>query len=253
MGVDAGDIDDDGDEDLIVTNLTGEGHDLYVNDGHRHVRQFGCGGGHQPSKPALHRVRRRLVRRGQRRTAGSAHGERRGADPGFSRRRRRDRVTRSGATAVSQSGGRALRGCRPQAGGPALLKRDASRGAAFGDVDNDGDTDVVVANNGGPAQLLLNAIGQRHHWVGLRLRTRAGSDALGARVAVTPPRTAPGGAEREPTAVTHQQTIRASSSAWGLCPARYRASQLAGWACRTMERCACRWVRPLREGSGEKP
>ena len=33
MGVDAGDIDDDGDEDLIVTNLTGEGHDLYVNDG----------------------------------------------------------------------------------------------------------------------------------------------------------------------------------------------------------------------------
>src|SRR5262245_10599004 len=33
MGVDAGDADDDGDEDVFVTNLSGEGHDLYVNDG----------------------------------------------------------------------------------------------------------------------------------------------------------------------------------------------------------------------------
>jgi enediyne biosynthesis protein E4 len=32
MGVDAGDVDDDGDEDVFVTNLSGEGHDLYVND-----------------------------------------------------------------------------------------------------------------------------------------------------------------------------------------------------------------------------
>jgi hypothetical protein len=79
-----------------------------------------------------------------------------------------------------------------RAGGPALLRTDASRGAAFGDVDNDGDTDVVVANNGGPVQLLLNAVGQRQHWAGLRLRTRTGSDALGARVAVT----APGGRTR---------------------------------------------------------
>ena len=33
MGVDAGDIDNDGDEDLLVTDLTGEGNDLYVNNG----------------------------------------------------------------------------------------------------------------------------------------------------------------------------------------------------------------------------
>ena len=33
MGVDAGDFDDDGDEDLFMTELTGEGSNLYVNDG----------------------------------------------------------------------------------------------------------------------------------------------------------------------------------------------------------------------------
>ena len=33
MGVDAGDFDDDGDEDLFITELTGEGSNLFVNDG----------------------------------------------------------------------------------------------------------------------------------------------------------------------------------------------------------------------------
>src|SRR5207237_685386 len=33
MGIDAGDFDNDGDEDLFITELTGQGHDLYVNDG----------------------------------------------------------------------------------------------------------------------------------------------------------------------------------------------------------------------------
>ena len=60
-----------------------------------------------------------------------------------------------------------------------------SRGAAFGDIDNDGDTDVVVGNASGPLRLLLNNVGQRRHWIGLRL---VGHDALrdmiGARVAI---------------------------------------------------------------------
>jgi hypothetical protein len=44
-----------------------------------------------------------------------------------------------------------------------------SRGAVFGDIDNDGDTDVLVTNNNGPARLLVNGVGNRRHWLGLRL------------------------------------------------------------------------------------
>jgi enediyne biosynthesis protein E4 len=66
-----------------------------------------------------------------------------------------------------------------------LSVAEVGRGAAFGDVDNDGDVDVLIGNNNGPVRLLLNQIGHRRHWVGLRLVDRHGSDRLGARVAVT--------------------------------------------------------------------
>src|SRR6185369_16704302 len=70
--------------------------------------------------------------------------------------------------------------------GPALARPEISRGAAFGDLDNDGDTDVVVANNNGAPVVLMNQAGARHHWLGLRLVT-AGRDALGARVGIERP------------------------------------------------------------------
>jgi enediyne biosynthesis protein E4 len=59
---------------------------------------------------------------------------------------------------------------------------EVSRGAAFGDIDNDGDTDVLVTNNNGPVRLLLNQLGSRNHWLGLRIIGKNGRDLLGARV-----------------------------------------------------------------------
>jgi hypothetical protein len=50
-----------------------------------------------------------------------------------------------------------------------LQLEDVGRGVAFGDLDNDGDLDIVVTNNNGPARLLLNEVGQNRHWLGLRL------------------------------------------------------------------------------------
>jgi len=61
---------------------------------------------------------------------------------------------------------------------------DVSRGAAFGDIDNDGDTDVLVTNNNGPARLLLNQMGSRNHWLGLQVVGRNGQYMLGAKVEV---------------------------------------------------------------------
>src|SRR5204863_2790348 len=60
--------------------------------------------------------------------------------------------------------------------GPSFQLLEVSRGAAFGDVDNDGHTDVLVTNNNGPARLLLNQVGNRNHWLGLRLAGKNGRD-----------------------------------------------------------------------------
>ena len=70
--------------------------------------------------------------------------------------------------------------------GRVFALKAVGRGAAFGDIDNDGDVDVLILNSGAPARLLINGIGNRSHWLGLRLvggdRKR---DMVGARVAVT--------------------------------------------------------------------
>jgi hypothetical protein len=52
-----------------------------------------------------------------------------------------------------------------------------------GDVDSDGDPDLLVSANGGPAALLRNEGAGRNHWLALRLRgTKSNRDGIGTRV-----------------------------------------------------------------------
>ncbi len=67
--------------------------------------------------------------------------------------------------------------------GPPLKHQSVGRGAAFGDLDNDGRTDILLCDNHGPARLLINRTGAGHDWLGLRLLTgEPARDALVAKV-----------------------------------------------------------------------
>ncbi len=71
----------------------------------------------------------------------------------------------------------------PQGGTrPTLIEN--SRAAAFADYDRDGDVDLVIVNNGGPARLLNNQIGNGKPWIRFRVRNSRGRDAIGARVGI---------------------------------------------------------------------
>ena len=73
-------------------------------------------------------------------------------------------------------------------GGAAFQVKEVSRAAAFGDIDNDGAIDILVTNNNGPARLLRNLAGKSGHWLTLKLESAAPNRfAIGARVAVLRP------------------------------------------------------------------
>src|SRR5689334_5213214 len=67
--------------------------------------------------------------------------------------------------------------------GPGLDLRRSARGAAFGDLDNDGRVDILINNQNDPPTLLHNESENTGHWISIRtVGTKSNFDGIGARV-----------------------------------------------------------------------
>ncbi len=185
MGVTAADFDGDGDEDLFVTHNKKETNTLYLNGRQRGfadaTSRFGLA---NPSVPYSGFgtlwfdydndgwldlfVANGAVVMDDRQPADSPYPY-----------AQENQLFRGDGTGRSREIG-------PDVAGSALELVEVSRGAAFGDIDNDGDVDIAVSNNNGPARLLLNQVGSRNHWLGVRLEGEEGvkSAVYQARVAL---------------------------------------------------------------------
>ena len=182
MGVDAGDVDNDGDEDVVMTELTTQGFNFFVNDGAARFRDQSAPSGLGPASASYTGWGTALFdfdNDGWLDTF-AANGtiitlEGHESVP-FPYDQRRVLFRNLGGSRFEDVSSKA---------GPSFAISESGRGAAFGDVDNDGDIDILVGNDAGPARLLVNNIGNSQHWIGLRLVGGAPArDLLGARVGI---------------------------------------------------------------------
>ena len=182
MGVAAGDVDLDGDMDIFVTHLIGQTNTMYRNTGDGFFEDatfaFGLGFVSRPSTGF---------------GTGWFDYDNDGLDDLFCANgavRLEDEVA-NGLYPYQQKnqlfhneGDQGFTGAGGIAGA-VLDLMEVSRGAAFGDVDNDGDVDILVSNNNGPVRLLLNELGAANHWLWVALwRDDGNRFAVGARVTV---------------------------------------------------------------------
>jgi len=209
MGVAAGDFDDDGDDDVLVTHLERETNTFFVNDGaglfHDGTVAAGLaapswrhtGFGAAWTDFDLDGDLDLLVVNG---AVYSIQALRRAGDP-FPFAETDQLYENPGpAPGEGERGGGSRRFVEvTEQAGEAFARPAVGRGVILGDLDNDGDDDAVVSNNSGAARVLLNRAADRtgHHWIGLRavVPTAAGRpprDALGATLRVSadglPPR-----------------------------------------------------------------
>jgi len=181
MGVATADVNDDGDFDLWKVHLYRESHILYINDGHFFDDATSRRGLAAPTRAytgfgtALfdYDLDGRLdvfVANGRVEVVpGSTPMADVYAEP--------NQLLRQGADGRFVDVSTDL--------GPSFALAESSRAAAFGDYDNDGDIDILVANRDGPARLLRNDARRRGGFLSLRVLERHGRDAYGARVTFT--------------------------------------------------------------------
>ena len=185
MGIASGDVDADGDEDLFITNIIGETFALYENDGKGNFEDARTRWGVAQPTAAYTGFGTEwidydndgwldiFITNGAVNVMESQRGQPnpfRMNDQLFHNTGKR-RFTEVTATA-----------------GAVFRRAEVGRGAAFGDIDNDGDIDIVATRNGGPARLLLNQAAEGKRWLLIRLEQTPGNRlALGARVAVERP------------------------------------------------------------------
>jgi enediyne biosynthesis protein E4 len=184
MGIASGDFDLDGDEDLFVTNIVGETFALYVNDGHGNFEDARARVGLAAPTAAFTGFGTDwfdydndgwpdlFVANGAVNIIEAQRGQ------PFPFRMRNQLFHNVNGRFVETSAD----------GGPAFQRAEISRAAAFGDIDNDGDVDIVFTNNGGPVRLLLNqaqSASPPNHWLAIRLEQPSGNRfAFGAWVGV---------------------------------------------------------------------
>ena len=189
MGVVTGDLDGNGTEDLFMTHLERETNTVYLNDGHGifedRSQQTGLG---TPSW--------RFTGFGTALVDYDGDGLPDLFVANGAVTLLWDEVRAGDTYALHQTnslyhnlGGGHFKEVTDQAGEFFKLS-EVSRGVAMGDVDEDGDSDLLMANSAGPARLLFDQIAQDQPWLGLRLVGAPGGrggvrDMLGARAILT--------------------------------------------------------------------
>ncbi len=189
MGVDAGDFDGDGDPDIVLSHLEQETNTLYVNGGAGLFRDQSSSS--QLGPPSLPFTAFGIgwidYDNDSRLDLLVVNGAVIGIDALI---REGDPYPLRQTDQLFHNLGDGTFADVTAEAGPVFESSEVSRAAAFGDVDNDGDLDVVIVNSNGPTRLLLNQVGQDQPWLGLRLVAH-NRDALGAHVTIHRPGATP--------------------------------------------------------------
>jgi hypothetical protein len=179
MGVHAADLDDDGDNELIVMNLDAESDSFFRNEGKFFVDDT--------VKVGLRVISRRFTRFGVALLDFNNDGrldlyEANGRVGLQAETFAKDPYAEPNLLLRGVEGGR-FEEISPR-GGTAQPLIATSRAAAFGDLDNDGGVDIVVSNRDAAPHLLRNIAPDRGHWLLLRVLERTGRHAIGAVLSI---------------------------------------------------------------------